>query len=158
MTASVRDSAASSSPVVTAPALLLAVATPAGSAAPQFEASLYVTANSLNLRKSSSTLARVLGSLSRNTAACVGERWGGWVNISVDGMVGWVSGDYLGADPVVATPRAAQRLAQVYIAPVPNQLRQPVAQRGSNVSCPQRQYCMRIGSCEEARCYLVNCS
>ena len=77
VTASVRDSAAPARLVVTAPAQLPAAATPAGGAAPQFEASLYVTANSLNLRASPSTAGRVLGSLSRNSVVRVGARQGG---------------------------------------------------------------------------------
>ncbi|MGV8831924.1 MAG: SH3 domain-containing protein [Devosia sp.] len=81
------DSAAPERLVVTAPARLPAAATPAGGAARSFEASLFVTANSLNLRESPSTSARVLGSLSRNSVVRVGERRGGWVNVSVDGVV-----------------------------------------------------------------------
>ena len=81
------------------------------------------------------------------------------MNVSVDGVVGWVSGDYLGAEPVVAaTTREVQRPATVYSAPRQNQSRQPVAQRGNDASCPRRQYCTRIGSCEEARWYPANCS
>lgn len=87
----------------------------------------------------------------------VGERRGGWVNVSVDGMVGWVSADYLGADPVVPAPRAAQRPATVYAALPPNQSRQPVAQ-GSGYSCSPRRYCTQISSCAAARWYLANCS
>ncbi|MGV8856355.1 MAG: SH3 domain-containing protein [Devosia sp.] len=142
------------------PARLPAAATtPAGGAAPQFEARLLVTANSLNLRESPSTAGRVLGSLTRNSLVRVGERRGGWVNVSVDGVVGWVSADYLGAEPVVAAaPREVQRPATVYSAPRQNQSRQPVAQRGNDASCPRRQYCTRIGTCAEARWYLANCS
>ncbi|WP_171015872.1 SH3 domain-containing protein [Devosia sp. FKR38] len=127
-------------------------------AVPGFEASLYVTANSLNLREGPSTSARVLRSLSRNSVVRVGERRGGWVNVSIDGLVGWVSADYLGADPVVSAPIAPQRPAAVYTAPAQAQSRQPVAQRGNDASCPRRQYCTRIGTCAEARWYLANCS
>ena len=31
----------------------------------------------------------------RGVQVLAGERWGGWVLVSADGQVGWVSGDYL---------------------------------------------------------------
>ena len=150
-----------------------AVGVPAGSPAPRsvapmvpsFEASLYVTASSLNLRAGPSTAARVLGTLARNSLVQAGAQQDGWVNVRVNGQTGWVSSAYLGAEPVApARPAAPARVvpaqvpAPVYAAPVQNQSRQPVAQRGNDASCPRRQYCTRIGSCEEARWYLANCS
>lgn len=137
----------------------------AGPVVPSFEARLYVTANSLNLRDSPSASGRVLGTLARNSLVQAGAQQDGWVQVSVNGQIGWVSGNYLGADPVApARPAAparvvpAQSPSPVYAAPVQNQSRQPVAQRGSDASCPRRQYCTRIGTCAEARWYLANCS
>ncbi|WP_332701432.1 SH3 domain-containing protein [Devosia sp.] len=43
-------------------------------AAPRFDATLFVSASSLNLREAPSTDARVLASLKRNTKVLVGER------------------------------------------------------------------------------------
>lgn len=48
---------------------------------PSFEASLYVTANSLNLRDSPSTSGRVLGTLARNRMVQAGAQQDGWVNV-----------------------------------------------------------------------------
>jgi hypothetical protein len=42
--------------------------------------------------------------------------------------------------------------------PAQNQPGYAVVQRPNAGSCPSRQYCTRIGSCEEARWYLANCS
>lgn len=117
-------------------------------AAPRFDATLFVSANSLNLRASPSTGGAVLASLPRNMQVLAGERRGGWVLVSANGQIGWVSGDYLTAAaeaPAMSVPRAGATRTQA--APSP-----------SGGACPSRQYCTRIGSCEEARWYLANCS
>lgn len=115
---------------------------------PQFDATLFVSANSLNLRDAPNTGARVLTSLPRNTQVLAGERQGGWVLVSANGQVGWVSGDYL----------SGTQAAPVVSAPAQSVPRQQVVQQQNAGSCPSRQYCTRIGSCEEARWYLANCS
>lgn len=117
-----------------------------------FDATLYVTASSLNLRAAPGTGARVLASLPRNTRVLAGERRGTWVQVSAQGVTGWASGDYLGAAPVreapiqtaPAAPRQSQAPARVVEAP--------------SGSCPSRRYCTQIGSCQEAQYYLANCS
>ncbi len=116
-------------------------------ATPRFDATLFVSANSLNLREAPSTGARVLTSLPRNTQVFVGERRGSWILVSAKGHVGWVSGDYLSgtAAPAVSVP-------------VQSQPGFAVVQKPSADSCPSRRYCSQIGSCEEARYYLANCS
>ncbi len=117
-------------------------------ASPRFDATLFVSASSLNLRASPSTEGEVLASLPRNTQVLAGERRGGWVLVSANGQIGWVSGDYLSAaaeSPARSTPRADQSRFQAV--PKPNA-----------ASCPSRQYCTRIGSCAEAVWYYENCS
>lgn len=112
-----------------------------------FDAVLYVSASSLNLRAAPGTDARVLASLPRNTRVMAGERRGTWVQVSAQGVTGWASGDYLGAAPVretPAVPRQSQAPARLVEAP--------------SGSCPPRRYCTQIGSCQEARYYLANCS
>lgn len=117
---------------------------------PQFEAVLYVTASSLNLRESPSTSGRVLATLPANTLVQAGERRNGWVMVMAAGRIGWVSGDYLGSSPVqVIAPPPVQ-------APVQTLTRQPSQQ--ANVSCSPRRTCGQIGSCAEARAYLAQCS
>lgn len=117
-------------------------------AAPRFDATLFVSANSLNLRAAPSTSGSVLATLPRNTLVLAGERRGGWVLVSANGQIGWVSDDYLigaPAAPALSVPSGgAPRLE--------------AAPRASAASCPPRQYCTRIGSCAEARWYLANCS
>lgn len=117
-----------------------------------FEATLYVSANSLNLRAGPGAGERVLDSLPRNTVVRAGERRGGWVQVSANGTVGWVSGDYLSATPVRAAP--------VTTAPVTPRQSQPATRlmEAEGGSCPPRRYCTQIGSCEEAKYYLANCS
>ncbi|WP_332688822.1 SH3 domain-containing protein [Devosia sp.] len=117
-------------------------------AAPRFDATLFVSATSLNLREAPSTGARVLTSLPRNTKVLAGERRGGWILVSANGQVGWVSGDYLSGTPA----------APVLSVPAQSQPRQQVVQQPNARSCPSRRYCSQIGSCEEARWYLANCS
>ena len=150
---------------VTAPAASQAAPGNVAPVVPSFETSLYVTASSLNLRDSPSASGRVLGTLARNSLVQTGAQQDGWVNVWVNGQTGWVSGNYLAAEPVeparLAAPAhvvSAQSPNPVYAAPVQNQSREPVAQRGNDASCPRRQYCTRIGSCAEARWYLANCS
>lgn len=114
---------------------------------PGFEATLYVSASSLNLRAAPGTGERVVTSLPRNTTVLAGERRGSWVFVSANGVTGWVSGDYLSAAPVrevPVVPRQSQAPAGLLAAP--------------GGACPSRQYCTRIGSCEEARYYLASCS
>ncbi len=118
-----------------------------------FDATLYVSAGSLNLREAPGTGERVLTSLPRNTRVLAGERRGGWVQVSANGVVGWVSGDYLSAAPVQAAP--------VQRAPVVPQQSQPptrLVQQAPGGSCPSRRYCTQISSCEEAQYYLATCS
>lgn len=117
-------------------------------AAPQFDAVLYVTAGSLNLREGPGTGARVLTSLPRNTRVLAGERRGGWVMVSVNGQVGWVSGDYLGGTPAIPALSI----------PAQGPPRSRVVQQQNAASCSPRLYCTQIGSCPEARWYLANCS
>jgi len=74
--------------------------------ASSFDATLYVSASSLNLREAPGPGQRVLTSPPRNTAVRSGERRGAWVQVSADGVVGWVSGDYLSATPVPEAPAA----------------------------------------------------
>lgn len=117
-------------------------------AAPRFDATLFVSASSLNLRASPSTNGAVLASLPRNTQVRAGERRGNWVLVSADGQMGWVSGDYLSAAasaPVLSTPQRAQS-------------RSDAAPKSEAASCPSRQYCTRIASCAEAVWYYENCS
>lgn len=124
-----------------------AVGRPTVSAMPGFDATLYVSANSLNLREAPGPGQRVLTSLPRNTAVRAGERRGAWVQVSANGVVGWVSGDYLSATPVreaPAAPRQSQPPTRLVEAP--------------GASCPPRRYCTQISSCQEARRYLANCS
>jgi hypothetical protein len=112
-----------------------------------FDATLYVSASSLNLRAAPGTGERVLASLPRNTPVRAGERRGAWVMVSARGVVGWVNGDYLGATPIPEAPiapRQSQAPARLVQAP--------------DASCPSRRYCTQIGSCEEARHYLATCS
>ncbi|MHA6690022.1 SH3 domain-containing protein [Devosia sp. A449] len=117
--------------------------------APAFEATMFVSASSLNLREAPTSGARVLTTLPRNTPVRTGERRGGWVQVSVNGRVGWVSDDYLGATPI----------APALSVPVQSQPRQRVVQQPQNAaSCPSRRYCTEISSCQEARFYLANCS
>lgn len=117
-------------------------------AAPRFDATMFVSASSLNLREAPSTGARVLTSLPRNTQVLAGERRSGWILVSANGWVGWVSDDYL----------SGTRTAPPMSVPAQNQRRQQVVQGQNTGSCPSRQYCTQIGSCEEARWYLANCS
>lgn len=117
-------------------------------AAPRFDATMYVSAGSLNLREAPNTGGRVITSLSRNSQVLVGERRSGWVLVSAQGQVGWVSELYLAGAPVtpsISVPSRSQPGFQV-------------VQKPNAASCPSRQYCTRIGSCEEARWYLANCS
>lgn len=51
-------------------------------AAPRFDATLFVSASSLNLRGAPSMGGHVLMSLPRNTRVLAGERRGGWVLVS----------------------------------------------------------------------------
>jgi uncharacterized protein YgiM (DUF1202 family) len=116
-------------------------------ATPGFDAVLYVSAGSLNLREAPGTDAPVLASLPRNTAVRAGERRGAWTFVSARRMVGWVSRDYLSTGPMEADPgvvRQSQPATKLAEAPA--------------ASCPSRRYCRQIGSCEEARFYLANCS
>ena len=116
-------------------------------ATPGFEATLYVSASSLNLRAAPGTGERVLASLPRNATVLAGERRGAWVLVSANGVVGWVNGDYLSAAPIresPVVPRQSQAPARLVEAP--------------DGSCPSRRYCTQIGSCQEARYYLANCS
>jgi hypothetical protein len=46
--------------------------------APRFDATMYVSASSLNLREAPDTGGRVLTSLPRNTRVLAGERRSGW--------------------------------------------------------------------------------
>lgn len=115
---------------------------------PRFDATLFVSASSLNMRASPSTSGTVLASLPRNTQVLAGERRGGWVLVSANGQIGWVSGDYLSAAttaPAISPPRGGQ--SRFEAVPKPNA-----------ASCPSRQYCTRIGSCAEAVWYYENCS
>lgn len=122
-------------------------------ATPRFDATLFVSANSLNLREGPSTGARVITSLERNTQVLAGERQGNWVLVSANGQVGWVSGDYLSGAPAAAIVTAPRRSP-----PPQSQPRQQMVQQQNAASCPSRQYCTRIGTCAEARWYLANCS
>ncbi|KRA50173.1 SH3 domain-containing protein [Devosia sp. Root635] len=117
-------------------------------AAPRFDATLFVSANSLNLREAPSTSGRVLTSLPRNTRVLAGERRSGWVLISAQGRIGWVSERYLTGAPV----------EPAISVPTRNQPGYGVVQRQTAASCPSRRYCSQIGSCREARRYLANCS
>lgn len=115
--------------------------------AANFDATLFVSASSLNLRAAPGTGERVLASLPRNTQVLAGERRGTWVQVSAHGVVGWVNADYLGAAPVQEAPV------------VPRQSQAPAALvETPGGSCPSRRYCTQIGSCEEAQYYLANCS
>jgi len=114
---------------------------------PSIESTLYVSAGSLNLREGPGSGERVLASLPRNTAVRAGERRGNWVRVSVNGVTGWVSGDYLSTTPLETAPvvpRQSQPATRLVEAP--------------SATCPSRRYCSQIGSCEEARFYLANCS
>jgi hypothetical protein len=117
-------------------------------AAPRFDATMYVSASSLNLREAPDTGGRVLTSLPRNTKVLAGERRSGWILVSAQGQVGWVSEQYLVGAPV----------APAISVPAQSQPGYAVVQRPNAGACPSRQYCTRIGSCEEARWYLANCS
>ena len=117
-------------------------------AAPRFDATLFVSASSLNLREAPSTGARVLNRLPHNTRVLAGERRGGWVQVSANGQVGWVNEQYLSGTPA----------APAISVPVQNQPGYGLVQRQNAASCPSRRYCSQIGSCEEARWYLANCS
>ena len=79
-------------------------------AVPQFDATLFVSANSLNLREGPTTGARVIAGLPRSMQMWAGERQGGWVLVSVNGQVGWVSADYLSGSPMA--PAAVSAPAQ----------------------------------------------
>lgn len=115
---------------------------------PSFETPMFVSASSLNLREAPTTGARVLTTLPRNTQVMAGERRGGWVLVSSKGRVGWVSGDYL-AGSAVAPPISV---------PSQSQPGRQMVQQQYAASCPPRRYCSQIGSCQEARFYLENCS
>lgn len=117
---------------------------------PAFDAVLYVAADTLNLRDGPSTNSNVLAKLSRNLQVRAGARQNGWVQVSVPGHIGWVSGDYLSANMQAApTP--------VYSAPAPRRQSVPQPARSAQ-ACPSRRYCTQISSCQEARFYLANCS
>lgn len=116
-------------------------------ATPRFDAVLYVSAGSLNLREAPGTDAPVLASLPRNTAVRAGELRGDWVQVSARGFVGWVSRDYLSASPTDAAPGVVRQSQ-----PATKLVESPAA------SCPSRRYCRQISSCQEARYYLANCS
>jgi len=117
--------------------------------APRFEATLFVSASSLNLRESPSTNGRVLASLKHNTKVQAGERRSGWVLVSAQGQLGWVSERYLSGVPT--TPAIS--------VPAQSQLpRYGLAQTQEAASCSARRYCTQVASCEEARWYLANCS
>jgi hypothetical protein len=117
-----------------------------------FDAVLYVSASSLNLRAAPGTDARVLASLPRNARVLAGERRGNWVNVSSQGVTGWASGDYLSATPIREAP-----IRPAPAAPRQNQSPARVVQAPSG-SCPSRRYCTQIASCQEAQYYLANCS
>lgn len=117
-------------------------------ATPRFDATLFVSANSLNLREAPTTSGRVLAALPRNTQVLAGERRSGWVLVSANGTVGWVSDDYLSATPI----------APAMSVPAQSQPSRQAVQQQNAGSCPSRRYCSQIGSCEEARLYLANCS
>lgn len=110
-----------------------------------FDAPLYVSASSLNLRECPSTGGRVLTSLPRNTKVLAAERLDAGFGA---GTGGWVSEQYLVGAPV----------APDISVPAQNQPGYAVVQRTNTGSCPSRQYCTRIGSCEKAQWYLANCS
>jgi len=117
-------------------------------AAPRFDATLFVSASSLNLREAPSMGGRVLTSLPRNTRVLAGERRSGWVLVSAQGQVGGVSEQYLAVAP--AEPAIS--------VPAQNQPGYGIVQRQTAASCPSRRYCSQVGSCQEARWYLANCS
>jgi hypothetical protein len=119
-------------------------------ATPQFDAVMYVAADTLNLRDGPSTSANVLAKLSRNLQVRAGARQNGWVQVSVQGNIGWVSGDYLYSS-VQAAP------VPLYTAPAPRSQPRPQPAQSAQ-SCPSRRYCTQISSCQEARFYLANCS
>lgn len=123
-------------------------------AAPRFDATMYVSASSLNMREAPSTSARVLTSLPRNAPVLAGERQNGWVLVSANGLIGWVSGDYLAGAPAVVVQAPPARSVPAPSAPGYSL----VQQNQQAASCPGRLYCSQIGSCQEARYYLANCS
>ncbi len=118
--------------------------------APVFDAVMYVTADTLNLRDGPSTSANVLARLSRNLRVEAGARQNGWVQVAAQGHIGWVSADYLSG-----TMQAAP--APIYSAPAPRRQSSPQPARSAE-ACPSRRYCTQISSCQEARYYLANCS
>lgn len=122
-----------------------AVATPV---APRFDETLFVSASALNLRDAPSSEARVLARLTRNTKVRAGERRNGWVLVSANGEIGWVSGEFLSAAPGSAEP----------VLEAPQQSAPQVVGQQSGWSCSPRKTCSQIGSCGEAMAYLEQCS
>lgn len=108
---------------------------------------MYVTASALNLREAPSLDGRILAKLPRNTRVNAGERRNGWVLISVNQNVGWVSDDYL-SSTLIAPARSAPKQR--------TQNRQTVLSSGP--SCRPRKTCGQIRSCSDAYYYLRNCS
>lgn len=98
----------SSSPRPTSLSAEPAVSTPKSSApAPAVEVerqsvalkTLYVKADTLNVRASPSTGGAVLAKLPRGTAVVPTLRSGGWYGVALtDGSTGWLHGDYLAAE------------------------------------------------------------
>ena len=71
---------------------------------------MYVTANSLNVRADSNANSAKLGALSKGTAITVLDTKNGWHKIAYKDSVGWVCGDYTS----VNKPKASGNIATAY--------------------------------------------
>ncbi|MBT2757241.1 SH3 domain-containing protein [Mesobacillus foraminis] len=73
-------------------------------AVPKSLGTYYVTATSLNVRKTASGTAGVVGTLKKGTAVKVYKKSGNWSQIEASNLQGWVSSAYLSSNKPVAAP------------------------------------------------------
>ena len=67
----------------------------------------YISASSVNVRASASTSAKVITTLTRNTAVTIAGEENGWTRITTSsGVSGYVSSEYISAEQVQSTNRS----------------------------------------------------
>ncbi|MFS0636122.1 SH3 domain-containing protein, partial [Mesobacillus foraminis] len=84
-------------------------------AAPKSLGTYYVTATSLNVRKTASGSAGVVGTLKKGAAVNVYKKSGSWSQIEGSNVKGWVSSSYLSANKPATAVAAPKSLGTYYV-------------------------------------------